>query len=189
MDDLLKGVSVFLIGMMGTGKTTVGQLLAQRLGYHFFDTDGLIVKVTQKSIRDLFATEGEAAFREVESQILAELSAYKKSVIATGGGAVLKSENWGYLHHGLIIWLDSPISLLCQRLQEDQTRPLLQDTETDLEARLDALMDERRGLYAQGDLQISIKPHHAPEDIVAKILERIPTILKSSANLPDHEAN
>ena len=93
MQQLLQGVNVFLIGMMGSGKTTVGQKLAQRLNYRFFDSDVLIERVTQQSINDIFATQGEETFREFETQVLSELAACTKSVIATGGGMVLKPIN------------------------------------------------------------------------------------------------
>lgn len=174
MKELLKGVSIFLIGMMGTGKTTIGKIVADRLDYHFFDTDDLITKVTKKTINEIFEAEGEERFRGIESQIIAELSAYKTSVIATGGGIVVKPVNWSFLHHGLVVWLDAPISLLCKRLEADQSRPLLQ--ETDIESRLETLWEERHSLYKEADIHISIKPHHTPEDITDKIFDIIPNV-------------
>lgn len=82
--NLLKDVSLYLVGMMGSGKSTVGQVLAQRLDYRFFDTDTLIERATGQSIPAIFATAGEVAFRQLESQVLAELSPYKRLAIATG---------------------------------------------------------------------------------------------------------
>ena len=161
---------------MGTGKTTVGQILAPLLDYRFFDCDHLVEKVTQTSIGEIFATDGEAAFRELETQILSQLYAYTRSVISTGGGIVLKTENWSYLRHGLVIWLDSPVELLCQRLANDQTRPLLNDT--DLTAKLTTLLAQRRHLYAEADLHIIIQPEQTPEAIASEILTQIPTVLK-----------
>jgi shikimate kinase len=81
--DLLRGVNIYLVGMMGAGKTTVGQLLAKTLKYRFFDTDELIVRVANQSIAEIFDREGEEAFRELETKVLGELSAYKNSVVAT----------------------------------------------------------------------------------------------------------
>ncbi|MDJ0507732.1 MAG: shikimate kinase [Crocosphaera sp.] len=176
MQQLLQGLSIFLVGMMGTGKTTVGQKLAQRLNYRFFDSDVLIERVTQQSINDIFATQGEEEFRQIESQILSELSACTKSVIATGGGIVSKPKNWGYLHHGLIVWLDTSIPILTKRLARDNTRPLLQ--ETDLSSKLQSLLEKRRSLYAQSDLQIIINEEQTPEEIVAQILELVPTVIQ-----------
>jgi shikimate kinase len=177
MGDRLQGLNLYLIGMMGTGKTTVGQRLAKELGYRFFDTDVLIERVAQKSINELFAEDGEAFFRELESQVLGEVSACTRSVIATGGGAVLCPVNWGYLRHGLIIWLDAPISLLVERLAEDNTRPLLKMD--DLSLKLETLLAERKSLYQEADLQIAIAKNENPEQIVLKILEQIPNVLKS----------
>ena len=177
MGDRLQGLNLYLIGMMGTGKTTVGQRLAKELGYRFFDTDVLIERVAQKSINELFAEDGETFFRELESQVLGEVSACTRSVIATGGGAVLRPVNWGYLRHGLIIWLDAPISLLIERLAEDNTRPLLKMD--NLSLKLETLLAERKSLYQEADLQIAIAKNENPEQIVSKILEQAPNVLKS----------
>ena len=177
MGDHLQGLNLYLIGMMGTGKTTVGQRLAKELGYRFFDTDVLIERVAQKSINELFAEDGEAFFRDLESQVLGEVSACTRSVIATGGGAVSRPVNWSYLRHGLIIWLDAPISLLVERLAEDNTRPLLKID--DLSLKLETLLAERKSLYQEADLQIAIAKNENPEQIVSKILEQIPNVLKS----------
>jgi shikimate kinase len=177
MGDRLQGLNLYLIGMMGTGKTTVGQRLAKELGYRFFDTDVLIERVAQKSINELFTEDGEAFFRDLESQVLGEVSACTRSVIATGGGAVLRPVNWSYLRHGLIIWLDAPISLLIERLAEDNTRPLLKMD--NLSLKLETLLAERKSLYQEADLQIAIAKNENPEQIVSKILEKIPNVLKS----------
>lgn len=179
MTNSLQGISIFLIGMMGTGKTTVGQVLAQHLGYRFFDSDDLIERVTRQSISEIFASQGEEYFREMESKVLAELSAYTKSVMATGGGIVLSPKNWSYLHHGLIIWLDASVDLLKKRLAQDTTRPLLQ--ESDLTLKLSTLSEQRRALYQQADLHIHIEENQTPEQITAKIIEQIPTVLKAQS--------
>ncbi len=185
MQELLRGINIFLIGMMGTGKTTVGKLLAQQLNYRFFDTDVLIERVTQQPINKIFATTGEENFRHIESQVLAEVSACTKSVIATGGGVILKPKNWSYLRHGLIIWLDAPVELLVQRLAQDKTRPLLQ--ETDLTKKLYSLLEERKSLYAQGDLQILINKNDTPGVVVSNILEKIPSKIISNLNFSNSQ--
>ncbi|HAC63545.1 MAG TPA: shikimate kinase [Cyanothece sp. UBA12306] len=173
---LIEGINIYLIGMMGTGKSTVGEVLAKELNYRFFDTDILIERVTKQSINDIFKNQGETAFRDIESQVLSEVAACTRSVIATGGGIILKPQNWSYLHHGLIIWLDASIELLVERLTEDNTRPLLQ--ETDLTFKLQTLEKERRNLYQQADLSIVIKKDQTPENIVYQILDQIPLVIK-----------
>lgn len=180
VSNLLKGVNLYLIGMMGVGKTTVGRLLAQELGYGFLDTDDVIVKAAGKSINDIFADEGEVTFRQLESNVLAQVCAYTKLTIATGGGIVVRQENWSYLHHGLIVWLDCSVETIFNRLLEDTTRPLLQDS--DLEGKLRSLLEQRQPLYSQADLHISITQEQTPEEIVARILEAIPSVLKSSSS-------
>ena len=180
MNNVLKGINVFLIGMMGAGKTTVGRLVADKLGYRFVDTDDLIERVAGKTINEIFAEDGEDAFRELEAQVLSEISAYTKLTIATGGGIILRQLNWSYLHHGLIIWLDAPVNVLVERLQNDNTRPLLQ--ETDPEQALQKLLDQRRKLYAEADLHISIKGNETSEQLVSQILTEIPQVLKPTTS-------
>lgn len=182
MENILKGLNVYLIGMMGSGKTTVGKLLAKRLQYRFLDTDCLIENVTHKTINQIFAEEGETYFRQLENRILAEVSTYIRCVIATGGGIILKQENWSYLHHGMIIWLDTPAEVLVQRLAEDQTRPLLQ--KGDLLDKLTNLIAQRQSLYQQADLTITIKSHQTPNEILEQIMQLIPSKLK-----PEIDAN
>ena len=90
---MLNGTNIFLIGMMGAGKSTVGKLLAQKLGYNFLDTDPLIEKCAGKSIPEIFAKDGEETFRDLEQQVLSQVSAYTRLVVATGGGIVMRSLN------------------------------------------------------------------------------------------------
>jgi shikimate kinase len=94
--------------------------------------------------------------------VLAELSAYQRLVIATGGGIVSRPENWSYLHHGIVVWLDVPLAVLKQRLQGDMGRPLLQGQ--DWEATLERLQRDRQPLYAQADVRVTVA---AGEDIAA----------------------
>ncbi|MBO3464383.1 shikimate kinase [Aetokthonos hydrillicola Thurmond2011] len=173
---LLKGINLYLIGMAGSGKTTVGRLLAQQMGYGFLDTDEVIVKATGKTISQLFAEVGEGAFRQLESDVLAQVCSYTKLSVATGGGIILRRENWSYLHHGLIVWLDVPVEILLKRLEEDTTRPLLQDTDRNLKMR--SLLEQRQSLYAQADLQITVTEDQTPEQIAKRVLEAIPGVLK-----------
>lgn len=174
--DRLKGMNIYLVGMMGSGKTTIGKCLASKIEYRFFDTDLLIEKVTQSSINEIFAQEGEATFRQLETQILEQLCAYTRAVIATGGGIVLKPKNWSYLRHGLVIWLNSPVEILYQRLITNKTRPLLK--EGNLLDKLTNLTQQRRAFYAQADLVIDTASEQNPEIIANSILEQIPTVLK-----------
>jgi shikimate kinase len=171
MKNLLQGLNIYLIGMMASGKTTIGKHLAQDLNYRFLDTDEIIETVAKKSISDIFLTEGEQYFRELETKVIAELSIYTRSVISTGGGIIQQQMNWSYLRHGLIVWLDTDLKILQKRLAEDKSRPLAD--------KLESLLETRLPLYAQADIRIAIDQEQPPADIAVKIIETIPTVLKS----------
>ena len=165
----LQGTSLYLIGMMGSGKTTIGKLLADHFEYQFFDTDHLIEQITQQSVSQIFSELGELAFRQLETQVMSELSSYVRKMVSTGGGIVTTPENWGHLRSGVIVWLDVPIDVLKYRLESDTTRPILQSG-SDLETTLRSLMSDRSSLYAQADLHISIAADDTPEMICDRIL-------------------
>jgi shikimate kinase len=137
---------VSLVGMPGSGKSTVGRHLARRLGLPFFDSDHLIEQRLGCSIREYFAQEGEAAFRDVEEQVLRELAQGAPAVVATGGGAVLREANREALRAGgQVIYLRSSPEELYRRVRHDTQRPLLQVS--DPMARLRAMHAERDPLY------------------------------------------
>ncbi len=173
----LKKANLYLIGMMGCGKTTLGRKLAHRLGYRFLDTDALIEQTTGRSITDLFASQGEVAFREIETQVLAQVATHTCLVVATGGGIVTQRLNWSYLQHGIVIWLDVPVPVLAARLANDTTRPLLSGA--DLIAKLESLLAERQDLYTQADLRIEYESKS-----VGKTCDRIFTSLQQTIQSP-----
>ncbi len=172
----LAGRSLYLVGMMGSGKTSTGRPLAERLGYGFVDADSVIEQAAGCSIPDIFDRDGEAGFRSLESQVLSAISQRHSLVVATGGGVVTQPENWGMLHSGIVIWLDVVPDQLLQRLNADSTvRPLLQTA--DPEAALNALLNERRPLYAEADLTVVINDE-TPEAVADGILQLVPSLLK-----------
>ena len=128
------------------------------------------------SIPDIFDRDGEAGFRKLESQVLSAISQRHSLVVATGGGVVTQPQNWGLLHSGIVIWLDVVPDQLLQRLNADSTvRPLLQTA--DPEAALNALLNERRPLYAEADLTVVINDE-PPEAVADGILQLVPSLLK-----------
>ena len=172
----LGGRSLYLVGMMGSGKTSTGRPLAERLGYGFVDADAVIEQAAGCSIPEIFERDGEAGFRKLESQVLSAISQRHSLVVATGGGVVTQQENWGLLHSGIVIWLDVVPDQLLQRLKADSTvRPLLQTD--DPEAALNALLNERRSLYAEADLTVVIN-EETPETVADGILQLLPGLLK-----------
>ena len=172
----LGGRSLYLVGMMGSGMTSTGRPLAERLGYGFVDADAVIEQAAGCSIPEIFERDGEEGFRKLESQVLSAISQRHSLVVATGGGVVTQPENWGLLHSGIVIWLDVVSDQLLQRLKADSTvRPLLQTA--DPEAALNTLLNERRPLYAEADLTVVINDE-APETVADGILQLLPSLLK-----------
>jgi len=140
--------TIFLIGMMGAGKSTVGKALARRLGREFIDTDHEIVGRTGVPIATIFEIEGEAGFRRRESAVLAELATRPGAVIATGGGAVISRENRRLMREaGLVVYLHATLERLHERTRRDSSRPLL--ASGDRRSKLGKLLEVRDPLYRE----------------------------------------
>jgi len=144
----LFGVSIALVGLPGSGKSTVGRQLARRLGLPFRDSDHEIEQRIGCSIREFFEREGEPAFRDIEQEVIRELTQSGGAVLATGGGAVLRPANREQLRAaGSVVYLRSPPEELFRRLRHDSQRPLLQVD--DPLQRLRTLYEERDPLYRE----------------------------------------
>lgn len=140
--------NIFLVGLMGSGKTSVGKVLARLLDKDFLDSDHEIERTTGVRIREIFEIEGEAGFRAREHKMIAELVERDNILLATGGGAVLSAENRAMLHsHGTVIYLRAPVKSLLRRTQRDRSRPLLQVA--DPAAKLNELYAQRDPLYRE----------------------------------------
>lgn len=172
----LKGINVYLVGMMGSGKSTIGKLIARDLGYRFVDTDSIIEQVTKTTIPEIFAAEGEAGFRAIEAQVLEQVVAFQRTVVATGGGIVKADQNWGQMRQGTVLWLDVPIDDLFDRVRGDANRPLLDDP--DPKAKLAALLAERRERYAQADARITSTNTESPEVTAQHAIEALIQVIK-----------
>ena len=176
--DRLGGLNLYLVGMMGAGKSAVGRPLAEALGYRFIDADLVLEQAAGQTIPELFAAAGEQGFRDLEASVLARISSWHSLVVATGGGVVLRHENWGQLRQGVVVWLDAPEDLLLERLAADPTpRPLMDGP--DPAARLRSLLDQRRTLYGQADVRIQ-QDERPPAAVAEQVLAALPGVLKRS---------
>jgi shikimate kinase len=145
---------IFLIGLPGSGKTTVGELLAERLGWSFADLDDLIVRAAGASVAEIFAREGEEGFRRRETEAVRAAAAGRRQVVATGGGAACREENLALmLAAGRVVALDVSPAEAIRRTGSRSGRPLL-DGSADPLAAAAALLDRRRSFYARAHLQV-----------------------------------
>lgn len=142
-----------LIGMMGSGKTSVGRPLARRLGLDFVDADAEIEAAYCMTIPEIFAQHGEPYFRHIEQRVLARLFAEGPRVVATGGGAFMSAETRARIaEKGLSIWLKADFDVLVRRVRSRANRPLLQTPDPDDALR--RLIDDRYPLYALADVTV-----------------------------------
>lgn len=192
----LDGKSIFLVGMMGCGKTTVGKILSEALGYYFFDSDKLIEESAGgKPVAQIFKEKNEEYFRDSESKVLSKLSSMHRLVVATGGGAVVRPRNWRYLNEGVTIWLDVPLDALAKRVIAvgTESRPLLGQAVVDpyaqAFARLTELIERRGEAYANSDVKVSLQKIAAelgvedvsaltPTTIASEVLQGIGNFLR-----------
>jgi shikimate kinase len=170
--EALQNVNLYLIGMMGSGKTSVGELVSRQLGsYTFLDTDATLEAATKRTVADIFEKDGEAAFRELEGSIMEQVAAYVRLVVATGGGVVTRQQNWASLRQGIVVWLDPDVETLTARLSsgdEAGKRPLLQAG--DVGATLAATLEKRREFYEQCDVRVSIQGEENASDTAARVV-------------------
>ena len=146
-------MNIVMVGFMGSGKTAIGRRLAQRLGYHFLDTDHCIEEEVGRSITDIFAQEGETYFRRLETILAGRLGKLRNHVISTGGGMVATPGNMELLlGAGTVVFLNADLEDILQRLQRDTKRPMLKGH--DLRERTTRLLEARMPFYLQSHLVI-----------------------------------
>jgi shikimate kinase len=147
-------VNLALIGFMGTGKTSVGRLVAESLHFDYLDTDEMIQSGTGRVISDIFKTDGEPAFRALEEKVVAELATRKKTVIATGGGLPTNPQNLASLKtHALVVCLWASPEKIWERVKNQSHRPLLHDENP--QAKIRELLAAREPFYKQADVLLN----------------------------------
>jgi shikimate kinase len=157
---------IILVGAPGSGKTTVGAVLAERLGVPFADADAVIVARVGKPVAEIFADDGEATFRALEEQVTAELL-NQSGVLALGGGAVLSPRTRTALRGRRVVWLRVGLSTAVKRVGLDTARPLLLGN---VRGRLLALLNERAPLYAEVASEVVDTDDRSPAEVAAQIV-------------------
>ena len=166
-----KPKNIFLVGFMGAGKTTVGRILARRLGWRYCDADKVIETVAGKPVTEIFSVHGEEHFRRLESETLSNLSRKERQVVATGGGAVMREENMRAMKGGgVTVYLKAPVSVIWERIRDSKTRPLL-NVYNPLQVATE-LLGKRIPFYESADVTVdteSLTPEEAAEEIIKKL--------------------
>jgi shikimate kinase len=153
---------------MGTGKSSVGRVLARMTGLTYVDLDALIVAQAGRTINEIFAEQGEAAFRALETEMLQSLCRQEGIILSTGGGAVLSSVNRAVMKaEGMVINLTAPVPVIRERLRHATDRPLLQDAA--VSDKIERMLGEREASYAEADIRIDTAGKKI-EDIAAEIV-------------------
>ncbi len=165
---------VFLCGMMGSGKSTVGKALSSMLDVPFSDLDALIVQRKGTSIPEIFEKEGENGFRTIEQNLLIEHAGTTKGVLALGGGTLQNQHLVDHVKlHGWLVFLETPVDVLVKRLKSGKGRPMLSKTEVkNLENRIENLLKERLPYYHQAHISVqtgSLSQQQVAEQIVKKL--------------------
>ncbi len=177
---------IVLVGLMGAGKTSVGKLLARRLGKTFIDCDHEIERATGVKVATIFEIEGEEGFRIRESRMLEDALKQDNIVLATGGGAVLSKSNRALLaENGVVVYLRASAKLLLRRTRHDRNRPLLQVP--DPHAKLEALLAERDPLYSEVADVIVDTGNQSLGALASLIADRISQVNPSGDNMSSTE--
>lgn len=164
-----KKKNIVLVGFMGSGKTTVGRLIADETGMPLIDMDSIIVDRAGKSINDIFADEGEAHFRTLERALVQELSATEGNIISTGGGIVLNPDNiTDFEETGLVVCLLVDAKTVLDRVRHDTSRPLLAG---DKEAKILELLERRKALYESITHKIDTSGRPSPVPTAKEIID------------------
>jgi shikimate kinase len=180
MDDTHKRLIIFLTGFMGSGKSTIGPILANTIGYNFVDLDLFIEQKKKRKIGDIFKEEGEKAFREMERVFLREVAGTPRSVISLGGGTITDQDSLNLVKEsGVLVYLKADPEYIYKRLRTKSDRPMLRTADGDLmdaeqlQVRIDELLTKRKGYYEQAHVII-----HTDDKKIGNTIDELVKILR-----------
>lgn len=166
--------SLVLVGMMGSGKTAVGKVLAQKLGAPFLDSDAAIEEAAKATIPEIFARDGEPFFRDREAEVIARLLSGPPAVLSTGGGAFMAERNRKAIaEKGVALWLDADLETLWERVRHKDSRPLLRTP--DPKGTLARLFEARVPVYRLAELSVRTEPGFSVEETASRALALLAT--------------
>ena len=162
---------IFIIGFMGSGKSTIGPVLASKMDRPFYDLDDLIEEEQERTISEIFESQGETHFRKLESDALVHNQPSKPCVMALGGGTFVSRVNRDYIsQHGISVWLKIPLRLARGRCKDSQHRPLARDPE-----QWESLFQRREKIYQRADIQVEVEGK-SPQQICSEIQRHLTEI-------------
>ncbi|MBN1481647.1 shikimate kinase [candidate division KSB1 bacterium] len=169
------GKNIYFLGFMGSGKSRVGRAFANMLGWPFLDTDDLIEERAGKKIGQIFAHDGEKVFRQLETDVIKEVSHLKNNVIALGGGAVIRDVNWEFLNSsGVTICLAAPVELLAERIGRNEDRPLMAAlSHSERQQKIKKMLQERQPYYDRAQFQFESTNDRSIQDFINHIFETL----------------
>jgi len=166
--------NIYLIGFMGSGKSTIAPIIATKMNRAFFDSDSWIENKSGKSITQIFTKDGEESFRKTEKECLEMISKMEQLVVSIGGGAIMFSENWINLKKsGITIYLKCSLETLWGRIQNSETRPLLPKNKTERYRQIKNLLKIREPFYERADIIFPVEDGVSPDKIGDQLIERI----------------
>jgi len=169
------GKNIYFLGFMASGKSRAGKAFANLLGWPFLDTDDLIEQKAGKKISDIFAEEGEDAFRQLETSVIKDVSKLKNNVVALGGGAVIRDINWHYLKSsGITLGLSAPVEVLAERIGRNHERPLMANlSHEERIQKIQDMLQKRQSYYDRADFHFSSTNDMSVPDFVNYIFETL----------------
>jgi len=171
----MQGRPIFLTGFMGVGKSKIGKLLACNLKREFLDTDQMVEERAGRSISEIFASEGETRFRQIEHECVVEAASRKEAVIALGGGAITQKQNWELIRSsGVLVCIEADVETILKRVDRREDRPLLAGLRhAEKRAKIEQMLVDRAPFYDRAAIRIQSSDELSPDETVGLLIQEL----------------